>query len=411
MPRILLVLLIASLLAAAETHPDDAPTSAVIDQTMRFVNDRVITWGDIRNRSGLRQELFRRAGKVLPNSEATQIAFHRDSLEELTDEELLVQKAEQLQVAIDRDRLSNDVIAEARHRGLPLKDLALLRRIRERDAKMDAVIGWFENRGASVGPEEMEAAYRQRQSDFVRPPRARSLLIALRPTQPAERQALVSGLARLFRAAQEDADPQIKAAAADRLDRFLAANTTEQETLLVAAAGDIAIRAGAPGLGKASAALADQAVSLAARWNRVRDRDGTINRLEALRAELAGLPALMRGALFRQRAEEESQGPHASDGGELGWVEPGTYGHEIEEQALAMPIFEPSPVFWTGGAAALILVLERESGRTQSFAEVSGVLQAGLDREHRQEIRTRLTGVLRAQASIRDVRDLGEFLR
>ena len=377
-------------------------------RTVRFVNDRVITIGDIRNRNALRAEVFRRTGKVLPDSKDAMLAFYRDSLEELTDEDLLVQKAEELQVAIDRDQLSNEVIAEARRRGLPLRDIAVLRRIRERQSKIDALLGWFESRSLSVGPEEMEAAYRRQLADFTRPPRARVLLLALRPTPPEERQALVT---RLFRLAQAAADPGISAAATSRLDRFLAASTTDQEVLLAAAAGDIAARLGSPGLDQDSASLAEQALSLAGRWRRVRDRDGAVSRLEALRSELTSLPSVMRGALFRQRAQEESQGPHASEGGELGWVEPGTYGQEIEEQALAMSAFEPSPVFWTGGAAALVLVLEREAGRIQSFAEVSSALQAGLDREHRQEVRVRLTGVLRAQASIRDLGELEELLR
>lgn len=409
--RTLLLAVICAAAWAAEPSAAAEPTSTMVDRPIRFVNDRVITMGDLRYRSGMRIEMYRRAGKVLPDTRESTIAFYQDTLEELTDEELLIQKADEMQVAIDRDRLSNEVIAEARSKGLPLKDIAILRKIRERESKLDSILGWYESRVSSTGPEELDAAYRQHASEFTRPPRARTLLMALRPTPADERQQLVTALARLFRIAQQDADEAIRHAAISRLDAFLAADSAGQEVQLAAAAAEIAARTGAQGLGKASADLVGVAVGLQSRWRLVRDRDAAAARLEAIRTEIMNLPPVLRGARFRELATSESQGPHASDGGELGWVEPGTYGREIEEQALAMPVFETSPVFWSGGSAALVLVLERESGRTQTFAEVSGALSAGLDGQRRQQLRARVAKVLRSQASVRNVTELADMIR
>jgi hypothetical protein len=389
----------------------DATSGTVVDRPVRFVNDRILTIGDIRSRNGMRVETFRRAGRVLPDSRDGMLRFNRDTLEELTDEELLVQKAEELQVAIDRDRLSSDVIAEARQRGLALRDIALLRHIRDREAKVDAVLGWFESRSASISPSELRAAYDQRLQDFVRPPRARTLLIALRPTADDERKDLVKALAGLMREGQQSDNAAITLAAASRLDDFLAAGTTGQEKILAEVATAIAAMAGQDGLSTPATELATRASSLMKRWQAVRTREECEQQLATLRTAVLALPAGERADFFRGQARTISQGPQASEGGLIGWVEPGTFGKEIEEQALAMPILEPSGPFWTGGADAMLLVLEREDGRTQSFAEVSAALQASLDRERRAQVRKRITGVLRSQASIRDVVDLDQLLR
>jgi hypothetical protein len=408
MPRCLILLLFVCALCGADAA---ASSGTVVDQPVRFVNDRIVTIGDIRTRNGMRIELWRRAARVLPDSREGLLRFNRETLEELTDEELLVQKAEELQVAIDRDQLSSDVIAEARERGLALRDIAVLRRIRDREAKVDAVLGWFESRAATISPSELQHAYDRRKADFVRPPRARTLLIALRPTSDDERRELVKAMAGLMRSAQTDTDAAIAAAAGSRLDAFLAADLAGQEAILAEVAAAIAAQAGREGLGKESTGLVARAGELAVRWGGVRSRAACETLLDHLRTDLLQQPAEQRAAIFAQRAQAISQGPHAADGGMLGWVEPKTYGAEIEEQALAMPLNEPSAPFNSGGALALILVTEREDGRTQSFNEVSAALQASLDRERRAEVRSRVTSVLRSQSSIRDVVSLDSLLR
>lgn len=403
----LLMAMVCGMLTAGEAET----SGTVVDRPVRFVNDQVVTIGDIRSRNGIRVELFRRAGRVLPDNREGLLRFNRDTLEELTDEELLVQKADELKVAIDRDRLSSDVIAEARQRGLALRDIATLRKVRHREAKVDAVLGWFESRGASITPSELRAAYDHHLADFARPPRARTRLIALRPTADDERRELVKGLAGLMREAQQSDDQAIVTAAASQLDAFLAADSAGQEIILAQVADDVAKNGERASLGKTALALTKRAGELLTRWRAVRSREQCLSELCALRDELMRLEAPARDGPFAAWAKAHSQGPQATEGGLLGWVEPKTFGRDIEDQALAMPVGEPSAPFWTGGAAAVVLVLEREDGRTQSFAEVSAALQASLERERRQQVRNRVTAVLRSQASIRDVVDLGLLLQ
>ena len=383
----------------------------VVDRPVRFVNDKVLTIGDIRTRNGVRVESYRRAGKVLPDTRDGLLRFNRDTLEELTDEELLVQKADDLKVDIDRDRLSSDTIAEARQRGLALRDITTLRRIREREAKIDAVIGWVESRTSSITPKNLRATYDLRVADFARPARARSLLIALRPTGEDERKELVTAMAGLMRDAQQATDPAILAAATSRLDAFLAADRAGQEKILSEVAGVLADQLVRDGMDKATKALATRGGELQTRWAAVRTREQCVAKLADLRQQLLALPAEERGDAFMAQAKAISQGPQATEGGLIGWVEPGTFGPEIEGQALGATPLEPTPPFTTVGAIATVLVLEREDGRTQGFAEVSAALQASMERDRRAMVRVRVTRVLRSQASVHDVIDLGELLQ
>lgn len=401
---------LAAILACAALAAGEAPGAqgVVVDQPVRFVNDHVITVGDIRSRNGVRTEMYRRAGKVLPDTAATLIAFNQATLEELTDEELFVQKADELKVQIDRDRIGDELAAEAKARGLTFRELATLRAIRERQSKIDSILGWFESRAASPGPEQLHAAYNRQLADFTRPPRAQTLLIALRPTPADERQATVKAMAGLMRSAQGAEDPDLRQAATDRLDAFLAADSTGQERILAELVRDLASRP-VP-VGKDATLIAD-AVAINARWNAIADLAQCREKLEALRLELLDLPPPLRGAVFRDRAERISQGPHAADGGELGWVEPGTYGAEIATQILALPPFEPSEPFASGGTIAMVMAVRREEGRTQGFAEVSSILLAGMERDKRDEIRRRVAKVLRSQASVRDVVALKDLVR
>lgn len=384
----------------------------VIDRPVRFVNDRVVTIGDIRARNALRLEMFRRSARVPPDVQSREglLRFNRDTLEELTDEELLIQKADELKVQVDRDRLAQEVVAEARERGFGLSDIAILRRQREREYKIEAVLGWLGSRTAAVSPADERRSYDAGIAAYTRPPRARTLLIALRPTSEDERRELLRAQAGLMREAQGADDPAIREAAAGRLDAFLAADLAGQGRLLAEVAAAVASREAA-GLSPGAAALVRLAGDLVRRQAAAATREECLARLAALRSELIAMPAEAREAAFRERARSISQGPQAADGGLLGWVEPGTFGPEIEEHALAMPVGEPSEPFWTGGAAAMVLVVAREDARVQPFDEVRGALSAGLDRQRRQDMRSRLSAVLRAQASVRDVVDLDELLR
>ena len=95
--------------------------------------------------------------------------------------------------------------------------------------------------------------------------------------------------------------------------------------------------------------------------------------------------------------------PNAEQGGQLGWVEPGTYSQAFDEAVFNPPPGTMSPVFPAGQASCLVLVAERSEARTRSFDEVSGELDLMERRRRRDQVRTTLVAILRAQAMIRDV--------
>ncbi|MCX8038948.1 MAG: SurA N-terminal domain-containing protein, partial [Planctomycetota bacterium] len=212
----------------------------VVDQPLRFVNGRVITIGDLRWRNGMRVESYRRAGRPLPETRAALLAFHRESLEELTDEELLLQQAEELGVSIDREQLASDVRSEARERGLDIRQLAQLKRWREREAKLRVVVNWVEGRAPAVAPQQLALAYQQRRQEFARPARARVRLLALRPASDDERRELRRQLANLMRDVQQSPEEPLAALARSRLEEFLAADVEGQQSILLAFAQAVA---------------------------------------------------------------------------------------------------------------------------------------------------------------------------
>ncbi|MEK7413114.1 MAG: peptidylprolyl isomerase [Planctomycetota bacterium] len=413
LPHLICCVLTLGLAWSGEVTPPPPPASlgTTTDRPIRFVNNHVITQGDVQRQNAIRMGVFRKTGRVLPETDGELLRFCNDSLEDLTDETLLIQKAEELKVSINRDRLASEVVAEARSSGYLLRDMAIFRTLRERKLKMDAVLEWYERRAALVSPSEIEAYYNEHRAEFTRPSRAKALMYALHPTAPDERQALVTYFARLMRVAQSSTNDAVKLPATSRLEAYLAADLPGQEQILIAIASDLAALAANPDLNQTDREIVGEAAPLLKRWQGVRTRAQCEVETTAFRTEIAALPMAQRQVRFRERTKAESQGPHAVDGGDLGWVETKTYGQDIEDQILALPAGEVSAPFWTGGSVAVVLVLEREEGRTQEFAEVSSLLQHGLQMERQDLVRRRVVAVLRAQSSIKDLVALKDILR
>src|SRR3954452_13603107 len=96
------------LLCCALTAP-----AAVTDQALRYVNGEVVTMSDVRLRYEIRMQEYLRQGRVLPTTRDEVNAFNQDSLEQLTDEILMVQKARELKLVPDHDTIVLDVLETA----------------------------------------------------------------------------------------------------------------------------------------------------------------------------------------------------------------------------------------------------------------------------------------------------------
>ena len=61
------------------------------DLTLRYVNDSVISLGDVMRRNAMRMSDYERRGRPRPTTRTEVISFAQESLVELTEEELLIQ--------------------------------------------------------------------------------------------------------------------------------------------------------------------------------------------------------------------------------------------------------------------------------------------------------------------------------
>jgi hypothetical protein len=162
---------------------------------------------------------------------------------------------------------------------------------------------------------------------------------------------------------------------------------------------DLATAAKREDLDDKSRAFARAAQDLLAQAASIRDLDQTVTLLEAERAQLVGKDE----DAFRAAARRISQGPNAGEGGEQGWVEPGTFPPEVDQRVFAQVTGTVSEVFVANQAAWLVFVQSREDARVRSFDEVEGELEASQRRLRREELRRKVAGILRAKASIADV--------
>ncbi|MBA3710565.1 MAG: peptidyl-prolyl cis-trans isomerase, partial [Planctomycetes bacterium] len=384
---------------------------AADDQALRYVNGEVITVSDVKMRTSERLSDYEHKGKVTPKSDAEMVPFLRESLEQLTDEALLVQKAKEQKMVPDHDRVVLEVLERAKELGrdLTLRAQAEARRDLERQQSIDYLLTYYYgNRTPEATPQALRAAYDARQGEFHRPPRARILQIILRPSDRDLDRDLRRAKTDLLKRAQDAKDPSIAQAATGRLTAYLAEGTTraDQDRLLDEFIAEVAQAASRDDLDDASRAMARQAETVRAKGAEIRDAEQTAQALAALRAELDG-----KGEeAFRAAARRVSQGPNASEGGEQGWVEPGYYPQEFDQRVFALDAGAISEVFTVNQAACLVYILERQEARLRGFPEVSGELELILQRERREQMRRQVVSILRAKASITDLVPIASLL-
>lgn len=406
----LFVMMIGTLALAAESGQSRGRTA---DLTLRYVNDSIISFGDVLQRNSIRLSDYERRGRPRPGSRDELLAFAQQSLDELTEEELLIQYGHQMSQErgfelVDHERISQMVMERSRTsgRGRSLREQAEERRYIERQQIMDLVMGYFESRTPHISPQNIERSYREREQDFRRPARAKVFQIVLRPSGPTERQDVRLGRIAVFKAAQDSADAVIRAASESRIEAYTVANAEDQERLLTEAVQEIAKQTSRADLDAGSSALVKKATEVEERAAQLRDPEATRRDLDALRAELVtkDLDA------FKDAAKRLSQGPGAADGGALGWVEPGTFQAAFDEIVFSIKPGELSPVFMADKLACLVVVGERTDASSRAFGEVVGEIESALHRSQVKAAREVAVGMLRGKASVRDLVTISQLM-
>jgi parvulin-like peptidyl-prolyl isomerase len=94
------------------------------------------------------------------------------------------------------------------------------------------------------------------------------------------------------------------------------------------------------------------------------ERDALRRQAEELRGRL------LKGESFEMLAAQYSQGPTASAGGDIGYVERGQTLPELEEAAFRMAVGEISPVIELAQGLYLLKVVDKKGKGLKPFSEV-----------------------------------------
>ena len=115
------------------------------------------------------------------------------------------------------------------------------------------------------------------------------------------------------------------------------------------------------------------------------------------------LRRLRAGEPFDRVAREVSQGPSASEGGELGWIRRGTIEKTLEDVAFGLKKGEVSGVVRAGPGLHVLKVEDRRVGGGKTFDEVKDQIRDRLTMEQGESARQQYVAELRKTAAI-DVR-------
>lgn len=394
------LLLLAPMLSAAN--------SIVSDHAMRYVNQDVITYGDVLERCQMKVQDQGRRGQATPKTRDEWLKLAHDCLEEITDEDLLLQYADQLQVRIDKERIAMAILDQARADGkyMTLSEQSRRRQFRERREKISAVLGFFDFRTSFITPSTLLSEYERRRQEFVRPARAFVDQILIRPSDEAQRKAVRDEKVQAFKDAQNVANPAIAAIINAKLEAYLSASADDQERILDEAVNALA-QLQLPGPDAEAEETVKKAQLLLEKQKRIKSPQQAFAELEALRNDLDG-----KGAdAFKEAAKKRSQGPRADQGGELGWIERGIYAPAFDEQVFKLNAGELSPVFTLDDVPCLVLVENKDETAQRSFAEVSGELERTLLERRQDEVRQRAVAILRGKAVITDVVPIEQLIQ
>lgn len=383
----------------------------LFDRTVRYVNEQSLTLGDVRTRVWERMQELQRSGKPVP-SEAGLLVFAQETLELLTDEELLVQYGQRFAEArkfrlVDHEQIRRRVQDTVARSGgnMSLQQQTDLGKSYEREQMVGIVLeSIFYPRAALITEAEINDAYQQRRALYSMPARIKACEIVFRATDEAERTHIHGQKLTLFKDVQEQLDQRVRHAAESRFDAFLAAKPADQKRILDEMIIDLVAEAGREGIDRRGMDIIAQAQLIQKNEASFRDLEGAKAQLEELRLQLVG-----KGVdAFKDAARRLSQGPNKEQGGDLvaesgGWLEPGRYSPAVDEHAFAGKAGEISPVFVVDHMACMVLVTEREDARVRSLKEVRGDVEVALEREQKNLIRINALAMLRSKASIKDI--------
>ncbi len=114
---------------------------------------------------------------------------------------------------------------------------------------------------------------------------------------------------------------------------------------------------------------------------RSKDNDG-----EALEKTKAVLERLKNGEDFSAVAREVSDGPHAQQGGDLGFIARGQHIPEIDEAVFSLPVGQISDIIKSNIGYHIIMVKQLKKERIKPFAQVQDEVENTILREKAKQL-------------------------
>ena len=190
------------LATSTTTSPAAEDKPIVADRVLRFVNDSVITQGQVWEEMRRKLVGLHRQGKALPEGEAAIEAFRLSALEKLTEEMLLNQEADRLEVNLDTISLRREIRDWVRNNNLNpsvLQETEELRR-RTKIMRTNFVLSHYQNQWQPVTPIDVQQFYNENEAQFAKPQRAHGYRILIRSNGAAEQTRFQRQLMELVRA-------------------------------------------------------------------------------------------------------------------------------------------------------------------------------------------------------------------
>jgi peptidyl-prolyl cis-trans isomerase C len=125
------------------------------------------------------------------------------------------------------------------------------------------------------------------------------------------------------------------------------------------------------------------------------DKDAVTAKLKALKAEAE------KGGDFAELAKKNSEGPSASNGGDLGFFGKGQMVPAFEQSAFSMKDNQVSDVIETQFGLHILKVFERRAGGVTPFAEVKDKIEGHLNNQKKGDSAKAYVDELKAGADIK----------
>lgn len=403
-PSAACVLLILCCLSPFTVTSAAASEAQVADRIVRFVNDAVITQGEVWETMRTRYLTMRRRGVTLPESEAELQEFQTQILQEMTEDLLLSQEARRMGIMLDMSFIRRQVRDWIRDNNLSptVSEEAKEQKRRVREAEVFAVLRHYRRQWPEITPAAIQGHYRANRDLYAQAPRARAGRILIRPAGADDAQRHLRALMTALQQVQSDSSPGLAAAIDDNTLTAIARSPESERADRIQDALAATLphfpaepRSGTADLRRRIEGLLNQQFS---------DASQVQAKLEKLRRELLTIDDLdARQQRFSELAQKHSQGPNAANGGDLGWQEQGYHGQPLDELIFSLAVGKLSDPFPLGEFIGLLMVSERDDADMRSLREVAPEIRASLEAQRLAAIRATLVEQLRQRGVVRDL--------